>query len=413
MSARPPARRTVLKALLAGAASAAWVGTASAAPTQTGHRARGSVLAPGNIGRLDPAAGGGGALTRIDLATGRWSRTPFAARSAHWALPLRDGGALVIPQRNAELVLLDADNRIAAERRYDGLLFNGHGLELADGRIAVSATRGGPTPRGDDEPPTAPPQGVLAVVDRAAMDLVDIVPLFAQHPHEMVEHAGRIWVCDYGHSRVYADGLLMDARRPGILELDAATLQPMAFHAVPGRAVVSHVAVGGDGALYAILNQARFFDGYDGLAEAAAADDVLLTVEEIRRNEYEVPLPVVRLDVRAGGPAAHLPRLPAALQRRAQSIAGDPATGLVFATHTQSDTLWRYDPRSDEVRTTPAGSIGLQGLRGVAVVGDAGLVAVSGEYSTVAILDALSLETLARVPAPLLFNVHLSWSGAA
>ena len=100
-------------------------------------------------------------------------------------------------------------------------------------------------------------------------------------------------------------------------------------------------------------------------------------------------------------------------QRRAQSVAYHPAADQLFVAYTFSDSLAcvGHSQSKNHVRYVSAIELGLSYIRGVCALGESDLLAVSGEFRGITLIDAKTLAVVRRIDVPLYDSPHLTYLG--
>ncbi len=350
----------------------------------------------------------------LDLETGGTRASWVGMAGGHHALPLTDQRRVCIAHHKTDSVILDT--HLVVEKRLEapeGYLYSGHGLVLPAKNVFLAPMRRAKADKLTDT-------GMVEVYDIKSLKLIERVDTGGIHPHEMRLLPGgkEFVVTHYGDftGRMPGDPREFKMAEPKLTVLDAATLKPVRHHVQPEDAILTHMDIGSDGMVYAVMNQNLWRRG------DVTADQILKFYEEragridydfspvdLDREQISLPLPTVRINPANGERQIFFTH--PAIQRRATSVAAVPQAGKVFATYTHSDTLQVIDTDGN-VNMLFAMDFGISRLRGVAAIENSPFVALTGEECGVAIVDARTLNVVRRFNVKNFGAVHAAYAPA-
>lgn len=388
-------RRGFLGVLAAGATVPALVRPSAATPSPAAPSAP-TVLSPADFVRLDTRAAPDwrSGLVATDGRTSRIGGSS-AVEDPHTALHLGPVVVVLPIMKPRGVVYAWPDLSVVRILGLPpGLMFSGHAVLDRSGETILASvfdTRAGMT-------------GVIAVIAIDGWRLLELRPTGGLGPHGMVRAPdGSIWIAHFGVSELYKDAHRWHAVDTKITRMDAECRRVLEeFRPTRRYAVINHLAIGGDGAIYGILGQER---RWKPRSEDAEGDHVLNEVEE-EEGAVFLTQPYVRVDPATGRMEEIL--VDPALQRRAKSICTNAVTGHVFMTFMVGEGLVRHDVRRGRQDVLTGAQMGIVRPSGVTDIPGEPRIVVCGSRDGMAIIDAETLDVVARLPAKLHENAHIS-----
>jgi len=392
------------------------------APKTPDYTLKGKLFALGANGSLHPqgmendikTGFGGAVLSEIDMDTGKHKQTWLPMHGAHHALPTATGEVVCIAHHGPVCLVVDENHRIKHQFVADeGYVYGGHGQPMPEKGVFILPARHAQAMSVKDT-------GVLEVYDLKTFKLLDKLDSGGIHPHEirMLPGNKELVVTHYGEVVEQNPGnpLVMNIVEPKLTVYDAETLKPVRHYVQDVNAILTHMDIGPDGHVYAVLNQ------YIRLAtpeDKARALDVLRAIlgkpeididfheDTIRRKRISIPLPTLKINPLNGdveqiflGPK----------QNRSQSVATNTMTGTVFATYLYTNTV-AVMPKDAPAFALNMARFGIDTVRGVADIPGTPYIAVGSSYRGLAIVDVRTYELVKYFDMQVFVSPHLSTFG--
>jgi hypothetical protein len=399
----------------------ATAGAAAAATTpqaQKDYTLKGRLFALGAMGALHPTGlenelkngFGGAVLSDIDMATGSIKQTWLPMHGAHHALPTPTGEIVCIAHHGPVSLVLDEQHRIkhqfVAQERY---VYGGHGQPIPEKGIFILPVRHGKAMSVKDT-------GHLEIYDLNTFKLLDKVDSGGVHPHEirMLPGDKEFVVTHYGEVAEFNPGnpLEMNIVEPKLTVYSAETLKPVRHYVQNVNAILTHMDIGPEGDVYAVLNQyvrmrtpedkARLMD----VLRAIVGPDVPIQIHEdaFRRHRVSIPLPTLKINPHTG---AVTEIFVGNQQNRSQSVATNTLTGTVFATYIYTNTL-AVMPKEGEAFGLNMAKFGIDSIRGVSDIPGTPFIAVGSSYRGLAVIDVRTYELVRYFDMQVFVSPHLS-----
>lgn len=374
-----------------------------AANTHTDGKLTGMLVAVGFGAKRSSTqpANGTSVITELDLSTGGARSGFIPLASAHTLMLSPFGPGLCLPLDGSEAIWVDSSFAVAGTLvAPGGYLFSGHGVLHTGTHYAFISLRRRNAQSFSDT-------GRIGIVDLRSKKLIDLFNSGGVRPHDLDLVGKSLVVSHYGDIKYERTGITaMNAREPRLVTLDIETGRVLQVIDAPPNGSLTHLAVGGDGKVCAVpLNYQGFDDAGRREVERLLGDKFEISVAEELEGRIAVPMPILVFD-RKTGSYKELRGEPGR-QRRAQSVAFHPGSKRFFITYSFSDTLACADETG--VRYVSGFDLGLSFVRGVCAVGNTGLIAVTGEFRGVALVDATSLTVVKRFDVSWFDHPHVTF----
>jgi hypothetical protein len=356
-------------------------------------------------------------ITEIDLATGKYKQTWLPMAEGHHAQRLPDGKILCIGHHDVLSMVLNPDHSTALIMRApEGYLYGGHGQPLPELGVLIVPLRARFAKSVKDT-------GLLEVYDLKTLQKLDGLPSGGIHPHEvrMLPGGKEFVITHYGEVHEYQPGSPFEFNivEPKLTVYDSKTLKPLRHYVQDVNAILTHMDVGTDGNVYAVLNQyvwdrtppndvmTKRKSPLEHFKDAWGTPTFNFDLSAINDKQLAIPLPMLRINPQTGE-VKELFTAPET-QMRSQSVAANPMSKRVFSTYTHTNTLVVSD-EGGETRAIPAFDLGVLDIRGVATVPNTPYILLAGQKRGLSLVDARTLQPVRRYDIPIFFSPHLSIS---
>lgn len=403
-------RRSFLKStvVLATALTAMREESVAQGPHLTGETIGGRLLAVGfGAKRLSSVSDGSSSvITEVSLDAGIVRQMVVPLASAHSLLMAADGRALCLPLDGEQALWIETDlssrERLQAPKGY---LFSGHGvLSPVQGQAFVSLRQ--------KDARSFTDTGRIAVIDLTRRQLLGMVDSGGVRPHDLALAGGKLLVSHYGDINYESAGKTATNRRqPRLVTIDPIGGRVLQVIDTPVEGSLTHIAASPDGQVVGVPLNYLGFDaqGRRDVETALGGRAFEVSVAEELEGRIAAPMPLYLFDTKAA--TMHRLAKDLAKQRRAQSVAYHSGSQRFFVTYSFSDTLAVID--RDEVQYLSGFDLGLSYVRGVCALGTSGLVAVTGEFRGITLIDAANLNVVKRIDVALYDTPHVQWAPSA
>lgn len=392
---------------------------AATAPAAKEYTLKGRLFALGATGDLHPigmenslkTGFGGAVLSEVDMATGAIKQTWLPMHGAHHALPTKNGEVVCIAHHGPVSLVVDEDHKVKHQFVSDeGYVYGGHGQPLPEKGVFILPVRHAQARSVKDT-------GRLEIYDLQTFKLLDKLDSGGIHPHEIRMLPGRkeMVVTHYGEVAEFNPGnpLEMNIVEPKLTVYDAATLKPVRHYVQDVNAILTHMDIGPEGHVYAVLNQ---YIRLKTPEDRARALDVLRAIlghpdidiafheDSIRRKRISIPLPTLKINPLNG----EVERIFIGKQQnRSQSVATNTMTGTVFATYLYTNTL-AVMPKDGPAFGLDMLKYGIDTIRGVSDIPGTPYIAVGSSYRGLAVIDVRNYELVKHFDLQVFVSPHLS-----
>jgi hypothetical protein len=351
-------------------------------------------------------------LISLDLASGALRHGWTDMADGHIPIHLTDGRIICCGQYTTTTVVMDKNlNEIKRLTSPAGFTYTGH--PLADEKRGVVYVPLKSTKElGDGS------EGRIEVLDIHTLEKKTEYPSGAAAPHELrlLPDGTHMAVCHYGEILNFTNQE-MQLRNTHLTLINVETRQVVKKIPSGINGMLTHMDIGADGHIYAVLSQ---FMGYDNIRDVEAnirrADARLKEVLGIDRHwplsrsmmddwRYDFPMPILRIDPQSGAvqaiytdPGYHL---------RCQSVAANTLAHKVFITGHYSNVLMVYDTQTQTTAAFDGEALGVGSMRGVCPIEGTPYIALAGHTENISIIDARDMSLLRQYEMELYRSTHL------
>ena len=354
------------------------------------------------------------ALTVLDLATQEVRYVWLPISDGHIPIHLTDGRTMCCGQYHERTVVLDKNLNITHTLTApEGYLYTGHPLTDAP-RNRVYVPLKAKAQKGTEA------EGLIEVFNLKTLEKEGHYPSGATAPHELRFLPGntQMAVCHYGDiitDTIPGQEKQLDKTHLTLMDLDTmAVAKTIPTHL---NAMLTHMDVGDDGHVYAVLSQFLMYPQItDVEANIKLADNRLHEAMGIKRDwplsramvddwRYDFPMPILRINPQTAdiqsifiNPGFHL---------RCQSVAAHHPSHLVFVTGHYSNTLMAYNTQTGKTAAINGDTYDIADMRGVCTLEGTPYIALSGLEHSIAIIDTTTLKRVRYYSLPVYQATHI------
>jgi hypothetical protein len=394
----------------------------TAAPQAKDYTLKGKLFALGANGTLHPTGMendlqtgfGGAVLSEIDMATGATKQTWLPMHGAHHALPNDNGEVVCIAHHGPVSLVVDEDHKVKHQFiSEEGYVYGGHGQALPEKGVFILPVRYARAMSVKDT-------GRFEIYDLKTFKLLDKLDTGGIHPHEirMLPSKKELVVTHYGEviEKNPSNPMELNIVEPKLSVYDADTLKPIRHYVQDINAILTHMDIGPEGHVFAVMNQYIRMHTPEDRARAMAVlrlvlgkpdIDIEFHEDAIRRKRISIPLPTLKINP-LNGDVEEI--FVGNEQNRAQSVATNTLTGTVFATYLYTNTVLVI-PHNKPAFPLNMAKFGIDTVRGIADIPGTPYMAVGSSYRGMAVIDTRNFELVKYFNHQVFVSPHMSTYG--